>query len=255
MTCSRAPAPAIRSDSSEQRTGSRGNTAAARIRAGGRRLPGEPFTRSVRPEPFDFGLAPLALRSGQAKSKDDGSVARFFEARLLRLAAALAPEPDVRAEVLVLPDPLEVEDDREEVEREGERAEELPQAHSEDEQDGLREDDAHHHEPERDERGDRGDEDEPADRQAGDHSCASFCPACSAAATGGRPLPPWANARGWIFSPLWQSMHFASPLRMSSSMPAWSSRASQLGAVVEWQRVHMPFENDLYMWMGLPPSP
>ena len=32
-------------------------------------------------------------------------------------------------------------------------------------------------------------------------------------------------------------------------MPAWSSFSDQLGAVVEWQRVHMPFWNSLYMWM------
>src|SRR6266542_3035785 len=142
----------------------------------------------------------------------------------LRVAAALALalpllEPDVRGDRVVLADALQVEHDREEVQREGERAEELPEAHREHEQDRPREDDAHHHEPERHEGRDGGDEDEPADRQARDHGWPPFlaAPGCDASATGGFPAPPWANARGWIFSPEWQSTHFASPLRMSSS--------------------------------------
>ena len=49
----------------------------------------------------------------------------------------------------VLADALEVEDDGEQVEREGQRPEELPEAHGEHEQERLREHDPGHHERER----------------------------------------------------------------------------------------------------------
>src|SRR5512133_4024892 len=121
-----------------------------------------------------------------------------------RLSAA-----EARAQLLVFAHALEVEDDGEQVQRERGGPEELAEAHGQHEQERVRDDDRHDHQAERDERHHRRDEDQPPDGELGDveHGYSPF----SFAATGPRPLPPWAKARGWTFSPPWQSTHFASP--------------------------------------------
>ena len=73
----------------------------------------------------------------------------------LMVAGIVFPQPLL----LVLSDPLQVEDDGEQVEHERDRAEELPEAHGEHEQERPREHDPGHHEGDRHERRDGRDED------------------------------------------------------------------------------------------------